>query len=190
MPKPSAGPKTFEILVPTDGPNALIVSDGDDHRRRRSAVASALHHRKIGDYVETMVVNTDVGHRHAGGQGQRLDIYPQLRSAIRRNIAECLYGSRMAAHAETLGEYLQPLLALTHMPPPQVLRLQQRLGAPAWRRARAARVASTTLVYPEIADARRNPRPDDHLLTTLIELPIRQRCAVEPTMRFAIWSYR
>ncbi|ENN5039231.1 hypothetical protein ABSX89_004967, partial [Salmonella enterica subsp. enterica serovar 1,4,[5],12:i:-] len=28
--------QTFESLVPVDGPTALIVSDGADHRRRRS----------------------------------------------------------------------------------------------------------------------------------------------------------
>jgi len=160
--------ETFEMLAPTDGPNALIVSDGAGHRRRRSAVAPALHHHKIGDYVHAMVANVDAV-IDTWRQGQRVDIYPVFRSAIRRSIAECLYGSRMAAHAEFLGEQLKPLLALTHAPP-QVLRLQQRLATPAWRRARAARRRVDDIVYAEIADARRNPRPDDHLLTALIEL--------------------
>ena len=156
------------MLAPTDGPDALIVSDGPGHRRRRSAVAPALHHRKIGDYIHAMVANADAV-IDTWRQGQRVDICPEFRSAIRRSIAECLYGSRMATHAEFLGEQLKPLLDLTHAPP-QVLRLRQRLATPAWRRARAARRRVDDIVYAEIADARRNPRPDDHLLTALIEL--------------------
>ena len=44
--------ETFESLALVDGPTALIVSDGDDHRRRRSVVASGLRHRQIQDYVQ------------------------------------------------------------------------------------------------------------------------------------------
>ena len=47
--------ETFESLAPVDGPTALIVSDGEDHRRRRSVVAPGLRHRQIQDYVQTMV---------------------------------------------------------------------------------------------------------------------------------------
>ena len=105
--------ETFENLALVDGPTALIVSDGDDHRRRRSVVAPGLRHRQIQDYVQTMVSAVDAvidGWR----PGQRLDIYQQFRSAVRRSTAERLFGQRMAAHSEFLGEQLQPLLELTH----------------------------------------------------------------------------
>src|ERR1700759_1964213 len=46
-----SGQEAFQVLVPVDGPTAMVVSDGADHRRRRSAVAPALHHRRVGDYV-------------------------------------------------------------------------------------------------------------------------------------------
>ena len=64
--------ETFESLALVDGPTALIVSDGDDHRRRRSVVAPGLRHRQIQDYVQTMVSNIDTiidGWR----RGQRLE---------------------------------------------------------------------------------------------------------------------
>jgi cytochrome P450 len=51
--------QTFESLAIVDGPTALIVSDGDDHRRRRSVVAPGLRHRQIQDYVQTMAGNID-----------------------------------------------------------------------------------------------------------------------------------
>lgn len=129
--------QTFESLVPVDGPTALIVSDGADHRRRRSVVAPGL------------------------------DIYQELRSAVRRSTAESLFGQRLAVHSDFLGEQLQPLLDLTRRPP-QVMRLQQRVNSPGWRRAMAARKRIDDLIDAQIADARTAPRPDDHMLTTLI----------------------
>jgi cytochrome P450 len=73
----------------------------------------------------------------------------------------------MAAHAEFLGEQLQPLLQLTHRPP-QVMRLQRRFNSPGWRRAMDARRRIDDLMDAEIADARAQPRPDDHMLTMLL----------------------
>ncbi|EPZ64672.1 cytochrome P450 139 cyp139, partial [Mycobacterium tuberculosis '98-R604 INH-RIF-EM'] len=71
--------QTFESLVPVDGPTALIVSDGADHRRRRSVVAPGLRHHHVQRYVATMVSNIDTV--IDGWQpGQRLDIYQELRS--------------------------------------------------------------------------------------------------------------
>src|ERR1700761_1583469 len=158
--------KTFENLALVDGPTALIVSDGDDHRRRRSVVAPGLRHRQIQDYVHTMVSNIDTvidGWR----PGQRLDIYQQCRSAVRRSTAECLFGQRIAVHSDFLGEQLQPLLDLTH-PLPQLVALQQRVNSPGWRRAMAARSRLNEFVDAQIAGARVAARPDDHMMTMLI----------------------
>lgn len=158
--------QTFESLVPVDGPTALIVSDGADHRRRRSVVAPGLRHHHVQRYVATMVSNIDTV--IDGWQpGQRLDIYQELRSAVRRSTAESLFGQRLAVHSDFLGEHLQPLLDLTRRPP-QVMRLQQRVNSPGWRRAMAARKRIDDLIDAQIADARTAPRPDDHMLTTLI----------------------
>ena len=49
--------EAFQVLVPVDGPTALVVSDGADHRRRRSVVAPALHHRPVSDYVPIIAAN-------------------------------------------------------------------------------------------------------------------------------------
>ncbi|WP_156661213.1 cytochrome P450 [Mycobacterium sp. 852002-51163_SCH5372311] len=158
--------ETFESLAIVDGPTALIVSDGDDHRRRRSVVAPGLRHREIQHYVQTMVSNIDAvidTWRH----GQQVDLYQQFRSAVRRSTAESLFGQRLAVHSDFLGEQLQPLLDMTHRLP-QVMQLQRRVNAPAWRRAMAARTRINDLVDAQIADARSAPRPDDHMLTMLI----------------------
>jgi cytochrome P450 len=158
--------EAFQVLVPVDGPTALVVSDGADHRRRRSAVAPALHRRQVGEYVPIIAANAD-GVIDRWRPGQRIDIYDSLRAAVRRSITESLFGSRIAEHADFLGDQLQPLLALTHRPP-QVMQVQQLIGSPGWRRAMAARAQIDDFVDSQVADARIHPRPDDHLLTALI----------------------
>ncbi|OBK54961.1 cytochrome P450 [Mycobacterium kubicae] len=158
--------ETFENLVPVDGPTALIVSDGEDHRRRRSVVAPGLRHRQIQDYVDTMVSNIDAV-IDTWRVGEKLDLYQAFRNTIRRSTADSLFGQRLAAHSDFLGEQLEPLLALTRRPP-QVMRVQKRLNSPGWRRAMAARRRIDDLVDARIAEARSRPRPDDHMLTTLI----------------------
>jgi len=158
--------EAFQVLVPVDGPTALVVSDGADHRRRRSAVAPALHRRQVGDYVPIIAANVDAV-IDRWQPGQRIDIYDSLRAAVRRSITESLFGSRIAEHADFLGDQLQPLLALTHRPP-QVMRAQQLIRSPGWRRAMAARARIDDFVDRQVADASIHPRPDDHLLTTLI----------------------
>jgi cytochrome P450 len=158
--------EAFQVLVPVDGPTALVVSDGADHRRRRSVVAPALHRRQVGEYVPIIAANADAV-IDRWRPGQRIDIYDSLRAAVRRSTAESLFGARIAEHADFLGDQLRPLLALTHRPP-QVMHVQQLIGSPAWRRAMAARARIDDFLDSQVADARIHPRPDDHLLTMLI----------------------
>jgi cytochrome P450 len=158
--------ETFENLAIVDGGTALIVSDGDDHRRRRSVVAPGLRHREIQHYVQTMVSNID-SVIDTWRPGQQVDIYEQFRSAVRRSTAESLFGQRLAVHSDFLGEQLQPLLDLTHRLP-QLMQVQRRLNSPAWRRAMAARKRINDLVDAQVAEARSEPRPDDHMLAMLI----------------------
>ena len=158
--------KTFENLAIVDGPTALIVSDGADHQRRRSVIAPGLRHTEIQHYVQTMVSAIDTvidGLR----PGQRLDIYQQFRSAVRRSTAESLFGPRIAAYSDFLGAQLQPLLDLTHQLP-QIMHMQRWAKTPAWRRAMTARARINDLIDAQIAEARSAPRPDDHMLTMLI----------------------
>ncbi|RUP04200.1 MAG: cytochrome P450 [Mycobacterium sp.] len=158
--------EAFEALIPLDGPTALIVSDGADHRRRRSFALPALQHRRVGDYVHTIVDNTDAV-IDTWRPGARVEIYEQLRSVVRRNTAECLFGPRIADHADFLGEQLQPLIDLTNLDP-RKRRLHRRLGSPLSRRAMAARERIDQLVDAAIADCRLRPGVDDGMLTTMV----------------------
>jgi cytochrome P450 len=156
----------FQVLVPVDGPTALIVSDGSDHRRRRNLVQPAFHHQQVQKYVRIMAANADAV-IDTWQRGQNLDIYQQFRSAIRRGTIESLFGRRMSGHADFIGEQLQPLMDLTHRTEP-TLKWQQRLRSPAWRRAMAARARIDEWVYTEIARGRAHNPSDTDVLTMLV----------------------
>ncbi|EUA91045.1 cytochrome P450 family protein [Mycobacterium ulcerans str. Harvey] len=173
--------------MPVDGPTALIVSDGEDHRRRCSTVAPGLRHRSVQDYVATMVSTID-NVIDSWRPGQPLDIYQEFRCAVRRSTTESLFGPRLASHLDYLGRQLQPLIDLTHRLP-QVMQLQQRLNSPGWRRAMAARTRIDELIDAEIANARAEPSPDDRMLTALINGRSEEGCALSDT-RFATPSFR
>lgn len=153
--------EAFEALVPVDGPTALIVSDGAEHRRRRNLVLPALHHRQVQRYVQAMAANADAV--IDGWQpGQTFNVYDQFRAAIRRATMESLFGPRMAGQADFLGEQLQPLMNLTHRLP-QVMAWQRRAHTPGWRRAMAGRARVEQWVDTEIARAR-DSGSDEHVL--------------------------
>ncbi|WP_205877559.1 cytochrome P450 [Mycobacterium camsae] len=158
--------EAYQAVIPVDGPTALIVSDGADHRRRRSFALPALQHRRVGEYMQTMADNTDAV-IDAWRPGSRIEIYEQLRSVIRRNTAECLFGPRIAVHADFLGDQLQPLLDLTNLDARRQ-RLHRLLGSPLSRRAVAARSRIDELLDGAIAAARVRPQADDRMLTTMI----------------------
>jgi cytochrome P450 len=158
--------ETFEKLTLVDGPTALVVSDGDDHRRRRSVVAQGLGHRPIRDYVRIMAASVDAV-IDGWKPGQQLDIYQQCRTAVRHSHVESLFGRGFAVHSDFIQAQLEPILQLTKRLP-MMTAVQMGLHPPGWRRAMAARTRLYEFVSAQIADARAVPRPDDRMLATLI----------------------
>lgn len=51
--------RAYKGLVPVDGPTSVIVSDREDHKRRRTLVRPGLHHKQIDGYVATMTATAD-----------------------------------------------------------------------------------------------------------------------------------
>lgn len=129
--------EAFQALVPVDGPTSLIVSDGEDHRRRRRLVQPAMHHRQIAGYLDVMTRNADAV-LDTWSSGQVVDVYQEFRTAIRRSIIHSLFGARLAEDAEFFGGQLQKLLDLIDRTPP-VIAVLRTLRAPVWTRAMAAR---------------------------------------------------
>jgi cytochrome P450 len=159
--------EAFDVLVPVNGATSLIVSDGDDHRRRRKLVQPAFHRRRIDGYVTRMAANADevIG---AWRPGQSLDVYAVLRDLIRRSTVELLFGPRLAADADVLGRRLQHALNAIDRPY-SMLVLMRSLPKSAWRRVLNARAAVVERVMLEIAERDNDGEPHDDVLAMLLE---------------------
>ncbi|MFC9692221.1 cytochrome P450 [Kribbella sp. NPDC056951] len=160
--------EAFEFLVPITGETALITSDGAPHKRRRRLVQPAFHHRQIAGYVDTFRRNADRV-IDSWQPGTVVDAYAEFRRAIRRSTIELLFGERLAADEQRLGDQLQLVLDLLDLLPFERL-LQERLGLPKWRRALAAKAEVDARVFEEIAY--RRAHPDDagtDVLSSLVE---------------------
>ncbi|MEU0884178.1 cytochrome P450 [Lentzea sp. NPDC005914] len=158
--------RAFQVLVPVDGPTSLIVSDGEDHKRRRKHVQPALVHRQIANYVPVMRANAEAA-LDAWRPGQVVDAYQEFRRAIRRSTIHALFGERLAQDAEFFGAHLQLLINLIDRNP-AVVTLLRKTKAPAWRNAMRARRAVDARVYKAIEETRRGDTAGD-VLTSLVQ---------------------
>ncbi|GAB2861513.1 cytochrome P450 [Lentzea nigeriaca] len=158
--------RAFQVLVPVDGPTSLIVSDGEDHKRRRRLVQPALVHRQIANYVPVMRANAEAA-LDAWRPGEVVDAYQEFRRAIRRSTIHALFGEKLAREADFFGAHLQVLINLIDHNPAVVTWLR-RTKAPAWRNAMRARRAVDARVYQAIEEARQKAADDDHVLASLV----------------------
>src|SRR5436305_5092303 len=153
---------TKPILV-VDGETAVVLSDGEDHERRRRIVQPAFNIRRIERHIPLMVEETQRT-LSRWKPGTELNAYDDLRRCIRRIVVRALFGDRFSDRADELGDRLQPALDFVDRPMPQL-----KFGGP-WRRAREARRRTDELVFAEI-DARRRGEgdDDDDVLNWLLE---------------------
>ncbi|GAA1989412.1 cytochrome P450 [Kitasatospora viridis] len=169
--------ESFEVMLPVLGQTALLVTDGEEHRRRRHLVLPAFHRRRIDGYVELMAANT-VATIGRWTPGTRIDLYRELRSLIRRNTIETLYGSRLAAQNDAIGARLQTALDATDLP----LGLQLFLTGipnPITARAKRARRWVAERVQGEIDHRRRHAVEGRDGLTALLEPAAEGTCPLD-----------
>ncbi|WP_079277613.1 cytochrome P450 [Streptomyces sp. CB03234] len=154
------------LLIPVVGANAMVVSDGEDHRRRRALVRPAFTRRRIEGYVPVMV---DEIHRMISGwrPGHDVDAFADVRSCIRRIAIRSLFGDRLKAHTDEIGRELQTALNYINRSP--FLRFDHDLPGTAYRRAMAARERVDRYVRAEIAKRRAEPNDQGDVLDALLE---------------------
>ncbi|NIJ11921.1 hypothetical protein FHU38_002265 [Saccharomonospora amisosensis] len=156
----------FDWLVPVDGPTSMLLSDGDEHRRRRGLVQPTMHHRRVAGYLDTMVDNTDQV-IDTWRPGDTVDVYQGFRAAIRRTTLRTLFGARLARDERFFGDQLQVLLDLCDALP-QTVTWKRRLATPQWRRAMVARGRIDERIHTEIAHIRDVGGDDSDVLTSLV----------------------
>ncbi len=151
--------EAFAALEVVDGPTSVVLSDGEDHARRRGLIRPAVAPRRIDGYVASMVASADDA-LDAVRPGESVDAYALMRRAIRQSTLRALFGTEMGRRADEIGDTLQPLLDMAdHLP--QTIDGLRRLRAPSWRRALVARDAVDELVLAEIARERAGRPSDD-----------------------------
>jgi cytochrome P450 len=142
-----------------------VVTDGEEHDRRRRLLQPAFSTRAVHAHVPLMV--EEVGRALCGWRpGQCVDAYQDLRTVVRRIVVRALFGNHLQASADRLGELLQPMIDFVN----RLLTTQIKLNVPGtlWHRARRAKAQADALVFDAITRARRagdGGEPDDVLAT-------------------------
>ena len=160
--------EAFAMLAPVDGETALVVSDGDIHKRRRRLVQPAFHTKRINGYVDLMVEEVD---RTLDGWtvGRELQAYDELRKSVRRIVVRALFGNELRERADEIGGVLEPALQFVDQ---SLLNQQVKLDIPgtAWHRCRAARAKTDAIVDAELARRRATSEPGagDDILAMLL----------------------
>lgn len=143
--------EAMQALVAVDGPTALVVSDGDDHRRRRRLVQPAFSIKRVDAHLG-LVVN-EVDRALAAWQpGARLDAGSSLREAVGRIVVRALFGEELGAEADRFGALLEPGLRYVQRMPQ--MRFEHDLRVTPYARVQRSNRAADELVLAEVARRR------------------------------------
>lgn len=157
--------EAFASLIPVDGDTALVVSDGDDHARRRRLVQPAFGIRRIHGYMPIVVeeINRTIDTWEADAS---VDVHAQMRTTVRRIAIRTLFGDRLGDRADELGDYLQVAIDFANLPP--LPGRDRDLPRSPFRRAMRARAKADAIVFEEIARRRADPHDSNDLLDALL----------------------
>lgn len=144
------------------GRDSMIVSDGDDHHRRRSAVQSAFTRRRLNSWIPMIVDRTDAAidrvTRSLGDGRTPLDLYPVGRSLILGITMHAFFGEQFARRAAEMGDlYERPQKFIEEA---AVKQLPHPFPFTARARVRADRRAIDAIIDDEIAARRARPTGD------------------------------
>lgn len=159
--------EAMKALIPVDGPTSVVVSDPPERGRRRALVRPGLHRTQVAAYVDTMARTASEALDRAPTD-QPFDAYDLFRAVIRRSTMRCLFGERVATHADAVGDALQPLIELTSVPP-QLLGVHEKLTTKRWREAMAARAQLDAFILGEIDRLAADPeQQESQVLAVLV----------------------
>ncbi len=145
--------EAMQALVAVDGATALVVSDGDDHRRRRRLVQPAFSIKRVDAHLGLVVTEVDRA-LEAWQPGMQLDASASLRDAVRRIVVRALFGEELGAEADRFGELLEPGLRYVQRMPQ--MRVEHDLKVTPYARVQRRNREADQLVLAEVARRRAN----------------------------------
>jgi cytochrome P450 len=162
----------FNVLRFLVGKESMIVSDGADHKRRRSAVQTAFSRRRLNGWIPMIVERTDAAIDQLvgtiGDNGETVDLYTFGRSLVLEIVVRSLFGERMAQRAPEIGALFQR--PQDYLEAPAFKQIPHPIPGTARARVRADRHGIDTIVDEQIAHLRAHPSSDPlDVLASLVE---------------------
>jgi cytochrome P450 len=137
------------------GRGSMIVSDGDDHRRRRGVVQPAFARRRLDGWVSMIVDEADRTIDNAivptaiVPSDKVIDLFPIGRRLVLRVVVNALFGTAFGSRAEEIDGLIEP--AKVYLEQPLVRQLPHPLPFTRRARTRVARLQFDRLIDGEIA---------------------------------------
>jgi cytochrome P450 len=159
----------FNVLGFVVGDSSMIVSDGDDHRRRRSSVQSAFSRRRLNGWIPMILERTDdaIDRLVAESNGDVVNLYEVGRSLILEIVVRAFFGDRLAGRAAEIGDLFQR--SQDYLESPAIRQLPHPFPFTRRARVRSDREAIDALIDGEISHRRVNPTGDpDDVLEALV----------------------
>jgi cytochrome P450 len=151
------------------GDGSMIVSDGDDHRRRRGVVQPGFARRRLDGWVPMIVAEADrtIDEVIIPSTGVT-DLFPVGRRLVLRIVINALFGTGFDAHAAEIDRLIEP--AKIYLEQPAIRQLPHPFPFSRRARTREARAQFDRLIDCEVARRRAAPTPDSgDVLDLLLE---------------------
>ncbi len=144
------------------GSGSMIVSDGEDHHRRRGSVQTAFTRRRLNSWIPMIIGRTDAAVdsvvQRIGTHEAQVDLYPVGRNLILGITVHAFFGERLAERADEIGGlYERPQHFIEA---PAIRQLPHPFPFTARSRVRADRRAIDVIIDSEITQRRSQPTGD------------------------------
>jgi hypothetical protein len=158
----------FNVIGFIVGGESMIVSDGDDHRRRRRAATPGFAKRRLDGWIPIIVEEADAAADRAlaTADGRPVDLYPVLRRLALGVVVRVLFGERVAARVDEIGALFERPQA--YLESPALRQVPHPLPATRRARVRADRRALGAIIDGEIAHQRTDHTATDNVLSALV----------------------
>lgn len=152
----------FNVLGFVVGRSSMIVSDGPDWKRRRSAVQAGFSRRRLNGWVDEIVTQTDrridtVLHR-AGGHPTVMDFDTEGRELVQEVVVRALFGPELARRSAEIAGLLRS--AQNYLESPAFRQIPHPLPLGRRHRVRRDLIGLRAIVEDRIDHLRAHPADD------------------------------